>query len=146
LSTANTLPVEGDVVLTWQVHLAKEQPKKLAVVIPATFVAAVCAFAWIQHPVFVIAMLLLVVGSLADFLFPVTYTITTTRVTVSTRAGKRIIAWKDVRKCYLDDFGVKLSPLRIQSRLEAYRGVYLRFGDKRKEVIEAVERLRSKDV
>lgn len=52
------------------------------------------------------------------------------------------IKWANVKRCYLDDFGVKLSPLDRVSRVEAFRGVYLRFGDNQNEVIEAVKALR----
>ena len=133
-------------VLRWQVHLAREQPRKLAVVVAAVSASALLAYAWVGNVIFAAAMIVAVLGALSDFLFPVTYTLTLTQASASTPVGKRVIAWKDVRKCYLDDFGVKLSSLKRRSRLEAYRGVYLRFGDNREEVLEAVRRLWRKDV
>jgi len=42
----------------------------------------------------------------------------------------------------VDDRGIKLSPLGKPGRLEAYRGVYLRFGDRAYEVKETVRRMR----
>lgn len=52
------------------------------------------------------------------------------------------IKWENVKRCYVDDLGVKLSPLDRASRIEAFRGVYLRFGDNQDAVIEAVKSLR----
>jgi len=52
------------------------------------------------------------------------------------------IQWADVRRCYIDDLGIKISPLNRRSRLEAFRGVYLRFAGNRDEVISAVKALR----
>jgi hypothetical protein len=54
------------------------------------------------------------------------------------------IKWTSVKRCYLDDFGVKLSPLDRKSRLEAFRGVYLRFGDNQNQVIETVKSLKER--
>ena len=144
-SLTNTAAAEENVVLRWQVHLAKEKPRSLVGVAVVVVGMAVAAFFWFGSVVPAIAMVLALLGALSDFLFPVTYTLTLTHASASTPVGKRVMAWKDVKKCYIDDFGVKLSPLSRKSRLEAYRGVYLRFGDKRAEVLDAVARLRPRN-
>ena len=145
-SLTNAVATENEVILRWQVHLARAQPQKLAVVIGAAVVTAAAAFFWFGNPIPVIVIAFAFVGALSDFLLPVTYELTSTHASAFTRLGKRTMAWKDVRKCYLDDSGVKLSPLARRSRLEAYRGVYLRFGDRREEVLEAVARLKPQNV
>ena len=148
-SLTNTIASDEEVVLRWQVHLAKEQPRKLAGIIIATMGLGILTVLWFQSWIPAIVMLFAFLGSVSDFLFPVTYTLTKTHASARTSLGPvglRTMAWADVRKVYLDDCGIKLSPLRRQSRLEAYRGVFLRFGDKRKEVLDAVQKLRPKDV
>ncbi|MEN6371034.1 MAG: hypothetical protein ABFD64_03390 [Armatimonadota bacterium] len=144
-SFTDSIGTKNDVVLRWQVHLAKEQPRKLMVVIAAIIAMTALSCVWFRSPIAVIVTVLVLVGALSDFLLPMTFVITTKHVSAYTLAGKRMMAWEDVRKCYIDESGVKISPLPKASRLEAYRGVYLRFGDNREEVIAAVTRLKPKD-
>jgi hypothetical protein len=145
-SITDTVDTSEELVLRWQVHLAKNQPKRFAGLIAAAVGLALLAYMWFGSPIPAVIMAFVFFGALSDFLLPVTYTLTATHASASTLVGKRVMAWKDVRKCYLDDYGVKLSPLRRRSRLEAYRGVYLRFGDRREEVLDAVKKLRPQNV
>lgn len=82
------------------------------------------------------------VASLSDFLFPVRYIVSGDRVCCRMLLKSAEIRWADVKRCYLDDQGVKLSPLDRVSRLEAFRGVYLRFAGNEREVVETVKSLR----
>lgn len=132
-------------VLRWRVHLAKEQPQKLIGVIAVVLVMAVLGYTWFGSPLAAGVVVLALLGALSDFLLPITCTLTSSHALTTTLAGRQAIAWKDVRTCYLDEHGIKLSPLSKRSRLEAYRGVYLRFGDRREEVIEAVAGLKQQD-
>jgi hypothetical protein len=147
-SIINTATSDEELVLCWQVHLAKDRPQQLIGVV--LFIIAVALFAYFLfgNSIFsTIVIAFVLFGALSDFFLPMTFTLTKNHVSASTRLGKRIMAWKDVKRCYLDDSGVKLSPLGRQSRLEAYRGVYLRFGDKnREEVLDAIRKLRSENV
>lgn len=146
MSTVANVAVEGDLILSWQVHLAKEQPRKLIIVIVVAIITAAIAYMYVPNWIYMIAMVLLLAGALSDFFFPTTYKITTTHIMASTPVGKRLMAWKEVKRCYLDEYGVKLSPLGYKTRLEAYRGVYLRFGDKKEEILDAVRKLKPNDV
>lgn len=141
-----SITTDGELVLTWQVHLAKEQPQRFAGVIIVILGVMLLAALLFGSLLSAIIMAFVLFGALSDFFLPVKYTLTTTHVSASTRLGKRTMAWKDVRRCYLDEYGIKISPLRRRSRLEAYRGVYLRFGDRKEEVLDAVKRLKPKDV
>lgn len=145
-SLTDAAAADREIVLRWQVHLAKEQPQRFVGVIAAAAAMALFAFVWFGSVVPALVMGMVFLGALSDFLLPVSYTLTTTHASASTLVSKRMMAWKDVKKCYLDDAGVKLSPLSRKSRLEAYRGVYLRFGDKREEVLQAVAKLRPQNV
>ena len=49
--------------------------------------------------------------------------------------------WSDFRSFYADRNGVLLSPFARPSRLENFRGVYVRFGDsKRHEILDFIQR------
>jgi hypothetical protein len=89
-----------------------------------------------------LAVATIMLASTADFIFPVKFRVDADGVECSTVFKRTTIQWSQVRRCYLDDEGVKLSPLAQASRLEAFRGVYLRFNNNRDEVVESVKRLR----
>jgi len=132
-----------DAILRWTVHLAPERPVKL---LCALGVVAFACFAahWAIGVLGSLAVAVALVGSLADFLFPVTYEITSDRATCRMLLKRAEVQWRNVRRCYLDQTGVKLSPLDRRSRLEVFRGVYLRFNGNREQVIETVKAMRDK--
>ncbi len=133
---------DHSIILSWSVHLAKEQPAK------AVMCLALIAFAMtagyhavgLLGPVAAAAAML---GALSEFLFPVTYQITREGASCRMLFKSADIKWERVRRCYVDRTGVKLSPLAHPTRLEAFRGVYLRFSGNDEQVIDAVRSLRS---
>ena len=145
LSNPASSTIEDQAILSWTVHLARKQPARAIVSLAFISVAAAAGFA-LAGPFVAVLAVGVMVASLADFLFPVRYTITHEKASCRMLVNRTEIRWADVKRCYLDDFGVKLSPLDQRSRLEAFRGVYLRFADNKDEVIETVKSLRSSDV
>jgi hypothetical protein len=127
-------------VLEWRVHLARRQPRRaiiVALVVLAT--AVICQLAF-DNPLFAIVAALLVIFSTADFVLPIHYRITEAGIQMRAGLSLRRMAWSQVRACYRDDCGVKLSPLARPSRLEAFRGIYLWFGDDNADsVMQAIE-------
>ena len=137
-------PPQNELLLTWRVHLLRQQPRRL----PRLIAAAACVFvfslilfrsAWLA-----LLPTLATLFSLSEFLFPARYTLTTQSAQAVFGLTTLEIRWQDVRHAYLADDGIKLSPLRSRNaRWEPLRGVFLRFGDSNKEeVIAAVRRLR----
>lgn len=129
-------------ILVWKVHLLKEQPWRVLPAVPVVALSFLISCVYCPNIIMPLVVSLLFFSALSEYLFPVTYKISARGASRRTLFGYASIEWGSVRKCYLDDHGVKLSPLIRQSRLEAYRGVYLRFGDRRDEIIEAVRNLR----
>ena len=132
----------GRPILAWKVHLVRENPTKLLLIAPVLLLSLVSCYVIFHSPLFLAVALLLFTSSLAEFLFPVRYEITDRGALSRTLLGRTFIEWDEVKKYYLDDCGIKLSPLQRPGRLEAYRGVYLRFGGRRDEVTETVKRMR----
>ncbi|MDH7600959.1 MAG: hypothetical protein QHI38_02300 [Armatimonadota bacterium] len=129
-------------ILSWTVHLAAADKTKLVVTI--LVILAASASAWvIIGPVGSVAVVLALTGSVAEFVFPVKYRITTTKVVCSTIFKTTEIEWSRVRNCFLDESGIKLSTVCSRSKLEAFRGMYLRFNGNREQVIEAVKLARN---
>ena len=140
------LGIEGaakaEPILAWKVHLVREHPAKMLLIAPVLVFSLVVCYVFTHSPVFMAVTFILLASSLADFLFPIRYEITERGASSKTLLGRNAVEWKRVKKYYLDDRGIKLSTLPRPGRLEAYRGLHLRFGDNRDQVIEAVRRMR----
>jgi hypothetical protein len=129
-------------ILAWKVHLLREDPKKVLLIAPVVLASLVVSY-FLFHSLLLPAVALLIFASaLSEYIFPVRYEITSAGATARTMVGRTAVGWDRVKKYYVDDRGIKLSTLPSSGRLEAYRGVYLRFGGSRDEVIEAVRRMR----
>lgn len=129
-------------ILTWKVHLLREDTRKVCLIVPVVLAGLVVSYALSHSLIFPAIALLIFASALSEYLFPVRYEITDREATARGLVGRTTIRWDRVKKYYLDDRGIKLSPLPTQGRLETYRGVYLRFGGNRDEVIEVVRRIR----
>mgnify|MGYP006972338587 CR=1 FL=1 len=139
---AGSMKSLAEPILTWKVHLLREQPSKLLLVIPAAALSLVASCVLFQTFTLGLIVLFLIMASLAEYLFPIRYQLDERGASARTLTSLTRIEWRRVKKYYLDDHGIKLSPLSRQTRLEAYRGVYLRFGDRRDEIIRAVKEIR----
>lgn len=131
--------------LSWSVHLARRYPAK-AVISLALIVAATTVGWTLAGPYVALVVGIALVASLSDFLFPVKYILTPDGASCRMLLKSSEIKWADVKRCYVDNLGVKLSPLDRVSKIEAFRGVYLRFESNEDEVIQTVKSLRNADV
>lgn len=127
--------------MRWTVHLARRQPLRAGLCLAVVGASAAVGY-WALGGLGAAVVIVALLGSLADFLFPVTCTLTRGGASCRMLLKGSEIGWENVRRVYLDDLGIKLSPLRRVSRLEAFRGVYLRFDGNRDQVIETVQSLR----
>ena len=134
--------VSAEPILTWKVHILRESPGKLLLIGPVVLGSLLVSYTIFQSLLLVAVAAFLLVSALVEFLFPINFEISERGAVSRSLFARTYIGWDRVKKCYLDDRGIKLSPLDRPGRLEAYRGVYLRFGGNRDEVIEAVRRMR----
>ena len=127
-----------EAVIRWRVHLARKHPLRAAAA--AFFVVASAATAYLIWPHAVAAFVagLLVFSAVAEFLLPIHYRIAADGIWCRNFVSVRHLKWADVKRCYRDAHGVKVSPLARPSRLEAYRGIYLWLGDDGEAVIAAL--------
>lgn len=114
-------------VLSWRVHLVRQEPRRLPALLAVLFVGVVCIWTIFGRPLPAMAAALLIIGAIGDFLFPVSYRITTRGVYADAPTSRMSLRWKEVRRCLPDPRGIVVSPLAVASRLDAFRGVTLRF-------------------
>lgn len=73
--------------------------------------------------------------SLRSFFFPTRIRLDDEGITVKEPLFTRTRSWSSCKSLHLDRFGVLVSPFSFPTRLENYRGVYLRFSDNREQVL-----------
>ena len=128
------------VVYRWQVHLAKAQPERLPVVV-LVLAGAPIVGAWLMgHWIFGLAALWMLWSATADYLLPIRYEADAEGVR-QRGWSPRVMRWERVKRVVWGEDGVLLSPFAHPSRLNAYRGVFLWYGDQR-ETIESLVRER----
>jgi hypothetical protein len=125
-------------VIRWRVHLARKHPLRAAAAIFLIIASAAAAHLIWPHPVAALAAGLLVFSAVAEFLLPIHYRIGADGVWCRNFVSVKRLKWADVKRCYRDAHGVKMSPLSGPSRLEAYRGIYLWLDDDGDGVIAAL--------
>lgn len=135
-------PSASGPVLSWSVYLVRSDPGKLVIIAPILIASLVICYATFHSLFYMAVVLLLFAAALSDYLLPVRYEMTEEGASARTVFSTSRIRWEAVRKYYVDDSGIKLSPFENPTRLETYRGVYLRFGSRKDEVTNAVRRMR----
>lgn len=133
--------------LRWRVHLARRRPGWAGLVVVATAISMLLCWHLFGSLLFVLCTGLALVGATAEFLFPIHYYLGPDGAESRNLHNWRRIAWTDVQKAYLLDDAVKLSPLRLPTRLEPFRGVLLRFGEEpgtKEAVLDAVREFRER--
>ena len=131
--------------LEWSVHLARSAPSKVAVVALVILASAALCFYLFHNFLFAAFIAIALVGATAEFLFPIRYRINAAGIEMRNLHQLRRMEWREVRKAYLQPDGVKLSPLALPTRLEAFRGIFLRFGSgagSEEAVLAAVRKFR----
>lgn len=117
----------------WSVHLAARRPGRAVVVLLVILFALFGVAALVPHSwnaagriLLVVLSAILLLGSIAEFLLPVTYTLDEAGAHARYWGSHRVISWARVRRVYLRSDGIHLSPLAARSWADAYRGVTLR--------------------
>jgi len=120
---------EEILLLAWRVHLLRRDAGRAGAVFAAMILAALFGFLLFQSFLFALLGVLLLFFSTADYLLPIHHRLTSRRACVVYGFSRWEIAWKDVRRVKVAKQAVLLSPLPAPSRLDAFRGVVLRFAN-----------------
>ncbi len=132
------MPEENELI--WSGWLAAEKP--LLTVFAVAVLAAVWALSFMILPSIFVASLLTfcVFVYVSEFFFPVKYGLNKDFVWKKIGPVNVRKQWIQLRSFYPDKNGVLISPFPKPSRLETFRGIYIRFaGIDRETVLEAVK-------
>jgi hypothetical protein len=128
------------VELEWTVQLGKQLAQKRIPVAIAGLVAA--GFGTVFIGVFgALLGLAVVFVSTAELWMPMRFKLTSEEASARVGLSVTAIRWENVKRVLETDQGVTLSPLEKSSRLDAFRGVYLRFSSNRSEVLAKIAEL-----
>lgn len=120
--------------MEWISFPAKEEPKK-AIVVGLFLVVFSFFVGIIWGGIFGILSIILLLLSLFPYFTPTRYRLDDDGIVVKKAFYTIKKEWKDIRSYYPDKNGVLLSPFSRETRLENYRGLYLRFNRNKEEVL-----------
>lgn len=140
--TMSAVAVSGapdPVLLQWVSQPAKSRPRVAVVVGVFIVVLVFLSYLLTESPVFAGVAAVILWGSLSQFYLRTTFEFTEKKVRVKYLVNKIEKEWSQYRSFYVDKNGVLLSPFVRPSRLENFRGLYVRFADNRDEVVAIVK-------
>lgn len=113
--------------VNWRVHLLKRDPARLPILLLVMAMGAACVWLMFGTLLPVLASGLLLMGSVSEYLFPITYRLSDGEVCQESLTSRIQLPWKDARRCRMGQDALLLTSLAVPSRLDAFRGVLLRF-------------------
>ncbi len=148
-----TAPTPTVQALEWEVRLWESRPTQRRKVLVAAGFAAVAAvllfgrdpFPPATAPFMALVGFATIVVSTAELFFPLRYRLDGEDARVRCGASVTAIRWADVKRLVPMEDGVKLSPLAAPSRLDAFRGVYLRYAGNEGAVLDTIRALWNSD-
>lgn len=127
------------VLLQWESHPAKARPRTAVLVGLFLLLLVVMVYLLTYSPLFTVAAALILFGSLSQFFLTTTFEFGERMIRVKYLVNKIEKEWPQYRTYYEDKNGVLLSPFVRTSRLENFRGIYIRFAGNRDAVMSIVK-------
>jgi uncharacterized membrane protein YgaE (UPF0421/DUF939 family) len=127
--------------LTWVCHPAKIKKTAAVLVLIFMHMMFVVIYLITESLIMVILAGLIFMGTLSTFFFPSRYEVSKDRVKVKYLVNKVEKEMNSFRSFYPDKNGVLLSPFLKPSRLENFRGLYLRYHRNKEEVDAFIKRI-----
>ncbi|MCH8979386.1 MAG: hypothetical protein IH945_09130 [Armatimonadetes bacterium] len=125
---------DGADSLEWTLRLDPETPRRRYTVLAIALMAGAAGLVLFDSPLLSIIAVAAIVLSAAELFFPVKYRLDAQGARATCGLSVTAVAWSDVKRVLPMRDGLRLSPLEKPSRLEEFRGVYLRFSDNEEEV------------
>ena len=114
--------------ISWRVHPLTENWKRSVLLLLFLSLILLTVYFGFQSIVVLLLSTILLVGPLYKYFLPFHYTCGIESLIVSACCYKLERPWSTFRSYYVDKNGVLLSPFAKPTRLENFRGVYVRFG------------------
>ena len=122
----------------WTVHPIKRDWKVSAGVVSFLMILCAAIYFSFNSVTFLLISAVILVSSLVPFFFPTTYILRDDCIMVRSLLRGFSRQWDFFKSYYPGKNGVLLSPFSSPSRLENFRGVYIRFSRNRTEVVDFI--------
>ena len=127
--------------MEWQVKAWEKDPKKRPVAIVAIFIAGLAGLLILNHPLFSLLGMIVIFISTAELFLPMKFRVDANEARQSCGISVTAIRWADVKRLIKQEDGVRLSPFENPNRLDAFRGVFLRYASNEDEVLGKIAEL-----
>ena len=124
---------------TWIVHPLRERWKR-SVLLSLFLTLVFSGVYWRFNLSVMLLSAIFLIGSLYSYFVPFRYTFYEDEIVVTALLYRRVKPWSTFHSFYIDKNGVLLSPFAKPSRLENFRGTYVRFGTNREGALAFIER------
>jgi hypothetical protein len=125
--------------LEWVLHPVLHQHRKTALLAAVVALAALAIYFNTRSVTWgAVGALILLLG-VHDYLLPTRFRLTVEGVEVRFFFFSRRRTWAQLKSFYADHNGVLLSPFARPSRLDTFRGIYVRFADNRERIMAYVK-------
>lgn len=131
--------------MTWVVRLGTGQPHQRLGVLAAASAAGLLGIWLMGHFLFGAIGFCAILLSCHEVFFPLHYRLDAQCARVRCGWSVSAIEWTNVRRVIELADGVRLSPLAKPSRLDAFRGLFLRYAGNREAVLAKIRQLRGTD-
>lgn len=144
----STEPIDASTTekLEYEIRLFERAPQKLAIIAVAAVAVGIVGYVMFQHILLAVVGFFAILFATAEFWMPVRYVLDEKGATARCGMSTTAIEWSDIRRVVVGEEGIKLSPLEDSGKLSPFRGVFLRDGHRREDVLAWVRRSVASDV
>ena len=133
-------------ILEWEVRLWHRDPAKRYAILAVACVAGAAGWLLFKHPLMAFVGFGAIFASTTDFWLPQRFKLDGNGASMRCGISVTSIQWDAVKRAISSEAGVQLSPLRKEGRMDAFRGVFLRFANNKEEVLSEIRRLAGIDI
>ena len=136
----SSVSAENSDAFRWNVRPSDNEPSKRWGVLLAALFAFGLGFLLFRNFTFGILGFLIILIATAEYWLGTSYKVDSKGASARTGFSLTSLTWEDVKRAVETAEGIKLSPLGNSGRMEAFRGVFLKYGTQSAQVKEAVRR------
>ena len=126
-------------VLKWSTHPVKKKAMISVLVVAFLFLVWLVVYLTTSSLFLTGLSVVIMLVSLSSFFLPTYYELDQDKIRIRYVFTRREREWSAFRSFYVDKNGVLLSPFQKPSRLENFRGIYVRFDRNKDQVVDFVK-------
>lgn len=131
--------IKSELSLRWSSHPLKKNVWVSILIVIFLLAIWFVVYLTTRNPFLVALSVVIMLGSLSSFFLPTRYELDDDKVKIRYLLSMRERKWGMFRSYYVDKNGVLLSPFERPSRLENFRGLYIRFDNNQDQVVDFVK-------